>query len=366
MRPRVLAAVATAAAVILAACSTGPSTSTPESPGAASTPAAADPNGFPVTIGHAFGETTITSAPQRVATLGWSDQDHALALGVAPVGATSLTWGGNAAGSSDWFDGAVQQAGVAAPVRYSDADGAPLVEIAKLDPDVILATNSGITKEEYAKLSEIAPVVPYPEAPWVTPWQTSLEMVGTALGRTTQAQQVAADVQQSIDRAKRTHPQLDGKSLIFAYLTPTDLSTIGIYAPRDPRVSFLRDLGLVDAPSVAGAIKPGEFYGSVSAEQASRLNSDVLLTWSENPGDMATFTDHPLIGRIPALAAGRAYAEVDKQISLAVTNPTPLSIPVIIDRFVPKVAAAVDGTAPAASPAPASSAPAGSTAPAAG
>ena len=53
-----------------------------------------------------------------------------------------------------------------APVRYDDADGAPIEEVARLTPDVILATNSGITKEEYTKLSKIAPVVAYPEAPW--------------------------------------------------------------------------------------------------------------------------------------------------------------------------------------------------------
>ena len=118
-----------------------------------------------------------------MATLGWSDQDHALALGVAPVGATKLTWGGNSAGSSDWFDSAIEEEGAKAPVRYDDADGAPIEEIAKLSPDLILATNSGITEQEYAKLSKIAKVVAYPEAPWVTPWQTSLESVGKALGR---------------------------------------------------------------------------------------------------------------------------------------------------------------------------------------
>ena len=85
----------------------------------------ADADAFPVTIEHAFGETTIEEEPTRVATLGWTDQDHALALGVVPVGATKLTWGGNDAGSSDWFDAEVEELGAEAPVRYDDADGAP-------------------------------------------------------------------------------------------------------------------------------------------------------------------------------------------------------------------------------------------------
>ena len=44
---------------------------------------------------------------------------------------------------------------------------------------------------------------------------------------------------------------------------------------------------------------------------------------------MKTFTDDKLVGQIPAIEAGHAYAEEDKHVGLAVTNPTPLSIPFI-------------------------------------
>ncbi|RYP85372.1 iron-siderophore ABC transporter substrate-binding protein [Nocardioides guangzhouensis] len=344
MRSRSFPVLAAAGAVLVGLALTGCATGSTEAAETPDSVTPADASAFPVTIDHAFGSTTIEKEPQRVATLGWSDQDNALALGVVPVGATKLTWGGNDAGSSDWFDATLEESGADAPVRYDDSDGAPVEEIAKLDPDLILATNSGITEQEYTKLSKIAPVVAYPEAPWVTPWQTSLEMVGTALGRSSQAAQVKADTEREIADARAEHPQLDGASMIFGYLTTTDLSQVGIYAPRDPRVAFMHDLGLVDAPSVAGAIKPGEFYGSVSAERSADLDSDVFLTWAENPGDVTTFTDDKLIGMIPAIASGHAYAEDDKHVSLAVTNPTPLSIPVIIEEFVPEVAQAVDGT----------------------
>ncbi|GAA2760767.1 iron-siderophore ABC transporter substrate-binding protein [Actinopolymorpha rutila] len=340
-RRRLLAGIAAATALALTGCSTG-STSGDGQTRAADTDTKAGAKAFPVTIRHAFGETTIEKEPKRVATLGWSDQDNALALGVDPVGATKLTWGGNKAGSSDWFDARLKSTGMKAPVRYDDSDGPPAEEIAKLRPDVILATNSGLTKAQYDKLSKIAPVVAYPEAAWITPWRTSLELVGRALGRSEAAEQVTAKTEQRIRAARAKYPQLEGRSLIFAYLTTTDLSSVGIYAPQDPRVSFMHDLGLVDAPAVARAIKPGQFYGTVSAERAPELTSDVLLTWSENPGDHKTFTDHKLIGRIPAIADGHAYAEADKHVSLAVTNPTPLSIPYVIEHFVPHVAQAVD------------------------
>lgn len=339
LRRTTLALAAAIAAPALAGCSTGSTTDQVQ----AQSRTEVESQAFPVTIQHAFGETTIEEEPQRVATLGWTDQDNALALGVVPVASTKLTWGGNANGSSDWFDAEIEELGVQAPVRYDDSDGAPIEDVAEAQPDVILATNSGITEAEYKKLSKIAPVVAFPESPWTTPWQTQLDMVGQALGRSDLAAEVTAETEAAIDDAAAEYPQLEGASLIFGYLSTADLSTVGIYAPEDPRVSLMHDLGLVDAPAVADAVKPGEFFGSVSAERASELESDVFLTWSENPGDMKTFAGDDLIGQIPAIAEGRAYAEDDKHVSLAVTNPSPISIPYVIENFVPEVAAAIDG-----------------------
>jgi iron complex transport system substrate-binding protein len=339
---RTTAAATLLLAAALAGCSTG-STGSADTAAEPTSSTTADPDAFPVTIEHALGTTTIESEPTRIATLGWTDQDHAVALGVVPVGATKITWGGNAAGSTEWFDAAVEEAGAEAPVRYDDADGAPIDEVAELAPDLILATNSGITEAEYAKLSKIAPVVAYPEAPWTTDWRTSLEMVGRALGRTTQADAVAADTEAAIAQARADNPELQGAELIYGYLATTDLSTIGMYAPEDPRVSILRDFGMVDAPAVAAAIKPGEFYGTVSAEKARDLDSDVLVTWVDSPESVATIEDDKLVGQIPAVADGHWYAETDKQDAMASTNPTPLSIPVIISDFLPHVVKAVEG-----------------------
>src|SRR5262245_17060518 len=53
-------------------------------PGSASSTPAAD--AFPVTIEHKYGKAEIPAAPQRVVTVGFSDQDALLALGVVPVG----------------------------------------------------------------------------------------------------------------------------------------------------------------------------------------------------------------------------------------------------------------------------------------
>ena len=234
---------------------------------------------FPTTVRHAYGSTTIDAEPQRVVTLGWSDQDVALALGVVPVGAVAITWGGNDQQSTPWFDEALEELGGEQPTRYSDADGAPVAEIAALQPDLVLATSSGITKAEYAKLSKLAPVVAFPDAPWTTSWEDSLEMVGQALGRTETAERLEDQVEDQLDRAEDDHPVLDDKTFIFASLSTADTSKIDYYTPADNRPRLLDDLGLENAPVIERISKPGAFYGTISAERAATLESDVLVTY---------------------------------------------------------------------------------------
>ncbi|WP_185995343.1 iron-siderophore ABC transporter substrate-binding protein [Nocardioides campestrisoli] len=326
---------------LLTACSTGSTETAEESSGSTTS---VEEGAFPVTIEHAFGETTIESEPKRVATLGWTDQDNALALGVVPVGATKLTWGGNEEGSSDWFDAELAEVGGEAPERYDDSDGIPVQEVAELAPDLILATNSGITEAEYKKLSKIAPVVAYPDAPWVTPWETSLETAGKALGRSELAAEVLEETEGVIEDAKEEYSDLEGTSFVFAYLSATDLSTVGVYGRQDPRVAVLEDFGLVSPEITETAVKDGQFYGTVSAERAETVDSDLLLTYVESEDDLETFRKDKLLGQIPALASGHAYGELDKHVGLSITNPTPISIPFIVENFLPKVAEAADGS----------------------
>ena len=83
-RFRVVAATCLIAVAGLTGCSTGSSDDVAGEP--AATRSSAEPGAFPVTIDHALGRTTVEQEPTRVVTLGWSDQDVALALGVVPVG----------------------------------------------------------------------------------------------------------------------------------------------------------------------------------------------------------------------------------------------------------------------------------------
>jgi iron complex transport system substrate-binding protein len=338
-RRAALAVAAALAAPALVACSTG-STEVQDTP-QADTQAQAD--AFPVTIEHAFGETTIEEEPKRVATIGFADQDAVLALGVVPVGATKIIWGGNESGSTPWFDDQLEELGGEQPVRYDETDGAPADEIAKVQPDLILGTYSGMTKQEYTRLSKIAPVVPYPEEAWATPWQTSLKMVGQALGRTDEAERVESDVEEQLAATTDEYPQLKDTSFVLGGIAATDLSKIDYITPLDVRAQTLEDLGLVNSPTVERlSAGTSSFYGSISAERASSLQSDIFIAmfYDFAEADAAVLTKDPLLSRIPGVEDGGLVVGNDPHATQSLSTPTVLSLPYALEHFVPELAEA--------------------------
>lgn len=319
----------------LAACSTG-STVASADPSATTT---ADADAFPVTLESVFGETTIDRAPVRVATLGSSDADNVLALGIVPVGVPAQSWGANANKSDDWFDAELERLGGTMPTQYSDTDGIPFDDIAATQPDLILATTYGMTKADYQKLSKIAPTLAYPGAAWTTTWQKSLELDAAALGRSELGKQLEQRTEQAITDARADYPQLQGKTFIYAAMSATDLSSIPYYTTEDGRERLLTEFGMVSAPIVEKLEKKGQFYGTVSAERAADLESDIFITYGTKPSDAATYAHDPLVGQVPAIKAGHLVTLTDNRIVLAGTIPSPLSIPYAIKHYLPLIAA---------------------------
>jgi iron complex transport system substrate-binding protein len=343
-RRHLLAAVP-ALALALAGCATGPTDAGPA--GSAGAGGSADPAAYPVTIRHAHGTTTIAKAPTRVATIGWADADVVAALGVVPVGAPKITWGGNATGSTDWFDAAAAKLGVKDGdiARYDDSAGIPFDDIAATRPDLILGLSSGVSKEDYDKLGKIAPVVAYTTAPWGTPWQEQLTTIGTALGKPTEAAALLATTTKAIDDAVAANPQLKGKTAAWAWFSPTDLSTVGLYTTSDLRPQMLREFGLVDSPTVVQLSKAnqGAFSVNLSAEKASTLDADVVVFYAEKGAGAKEITGNALLGRIPALQKKQYVASADNSVALSMSLPSPLSVRTAVDEFLPKIVQALAG-----------------------
>ncbi|WP_143588346.1 iron-siderophore ABC transporter substrate-binding protein [Tersicoccus sp. Bi-70] len=332
-----LLAVLVSGVLLLSACSTGPASTGGSSSGTASS-AGAEAGAFPVTIKHAFGQTTIEKQPTRVATIGWSDQDMALSLGVVPVGSTKITYGGNGAGSTDWFDAKLKELGGTQPTRWDEKDGVPFDAVAKANPDVILATNSGLTQADYDKLTKIAPVVAYPDQAWTTPWQTSLTMVGQALGRPAAAKKAEQETLDRIRTAVDQHPAVKGRTFIFASAMSTDTSKLSVYTSVDNRVRVLSELGLKVAPVVEQLnSSKGAFYYDVSAERAPKLTSDIAMIYSDAK-DVAT--KDKLLSQMPAIKRGASVVVTDEPEATTLTTPSPLSIPTLLSTYLPQLDAA--------------------------
>jgi iron complex transport system substrate-binding protein len=346
-RRHLLAAAPVLALVALAGCSTGPTDAGDRAPSASAT-AAADASAYPVTITHAHGTTTIDRAPTRVATIGWADADVVAALGVVPVGAPKITWGGNAKGSTDWFDAQLTRIGGTETdvARYDDSAGIPFDAIAATSPDVILGLSSGVTEEDYAKLSKIAPVVAWTTAAWGTPWQDQLEAIGTALGRSEQAATLEAETEKAISDAVAANPQIKGKKAAWAWFSPTDLSTIGLYTTSDLRPQMLREFGFVDSPTVVELSEKdtSAFSVNLSAEKASTLDADLVVFYAEQGAGAAEITGNALLGQIPALKKQQYVASADNAVALSMSLPSPLSVRTAVDEFLPKLVSALSGT----------------------
>jgi iron complex transport system substrate-binding protein len=343
-RRHVLVAAPATVLLALAGCSTGPTGGAATSGTGASAAAAA----YPVTVAHAHGETTIEKAPTRIATIGWADADVVAALGITPVGAPKITWGGNAKGSTDWFDAQLASLGAedSDVTRYDDSAGVPFDAIAATSPDLILGLSSGVTKEEYDKLSKIAPVVAYTKAPWGTPWQDQLATIGTALGKEQEAARLRTDTEKTIADALAKHPDIKGKKAAWAWFSPTDLSTIGLYTTSDLRPQMLREFGFVDSPTVVELSRadPAAFSVNLSAEKASTLDADLVVFYAEKGAGADAITGNALLSQIPALKRKQYVASADNAVALSMSLPSPLSVRTAVDEFLPKIVSALNGT----------------------
>ena len=194
-----------AAAVVLTSCSSG---AEDQADAAAPTSSA---GAFPVSIAHTFGTTTLESAPENVVTWGFGSTDAALALGVVPVAIPFQAYGGDAEGVLPWIAEELAAQGAETPTVLPDSDEVPFEAIAAADPDVILANYSGITAEDYATLSAIAPTVAYPGEAWTTPWRDVVTTVGQALGKQDEAEQLIADTEQTVADAAARAPRAAGQ-----------------------------------------------------------------------------------------------------------------------------------------------------------
>ena len=345
MRTSRLLAVGAAAALALSltACATSASESGSD---AGANPASDD--AFPVTIEHVYGETTIESKPERVATVAWANHEVPLALGIVPVGFSKASWGDDDDnGILPWVEEKLEALDAETPVLFDETDGIDFEAVADTNPDVILAAYSGLTQEDYDTLTEIAPVVAYPETAWGTSWRDTILFNSEAMGMADEGEALVTQLEDEISDAAAAYPQLEGKTAMFlTHVDTSDLSEVSYYTTHDTRTAFFEDLGLAFPESVATASAETESFSlTQSAEQADAFSDvDIIVTYG---GDelIAALEADPLLSQMPAVA-NRAIVALPGTSPLGTAaNPTPLSISWILDDYLELLAQAADRAA---------------------
>lgn len=295
---------------------------------------------FPVTIEHRYGETTIEEQPANVVTVGLTDHDAVLALGVAPVGVTDW-FGGHPHATWPW---AQDELGDAKPEIVGDAAGINFEKVASLHPDLILALNSGVDSESYEILSGIAPTVAQPDdvIDYGIPWDEQTLTIGRALGESEKAEALVAGVEAKLADAKAAHPEFEGKQAVVA--SPYN-DLVSVFAPQDARGRFLADLGFTQPPEIA-ELAGSQFSADLSYERIDLIDVDAIV-WIVNSieTDVPRFDEEPLYSTLDVHTGGHeVFVENLSPTGGATSFVTVLSLPFLIDELVPQLATAVAGT----------------------
>lgn len=286
-----------------------------------------------VEIAHRWGTTEIEGPPERVVSLSYTGVDYFLALGVTPV-AYRAWYGGDENGLWPW---AAPHLDTADPVvMRGEID---IEAVARLRPDLIEATYSGISQAEYAALSRIAPVLAPPGGvgEFGATWDVMLDLVGRATGRAAQARTVETDLLDRFDRIAAAHPGWAGQSAVVAW--PDGPL---VYGPDDPRMAVLDRLGF-GLPDAARRLNRGGFYFRLDPELTAPLDADVVI-WLDVGAGVEVVLDHPLRHTLRIVAEGREIV-AEPDLAAALSYASPLSIPFALDRLVPRLEDALDGSA---------------------
>ncbi len=259
-RRRLLAGGLGAASLLgLAGCDSAASTASSPSPTARA-------------VRHKYGTTQVPPQPDRVVTLGYTDEEPVLALGVRPVGIVQF-FGADLDASWPWEK---QLWNGASPQIIGDRDTYHFEKIAALEPDLIIGLYSGMTARDYTTLSAIAPTVAQPSgyADFAAPWDVITRMAGQALGREKQADDLVKRVQAQFADARAAHPQWAGRTVAIA--EPFEAHQWAVFGAGDPKLQFAEGLGFTVAPEVR-AFNPGGDVKNLSVERLDLLDVDCLI-----------------------------------------------------------------------------------------
>ncbi|MFG3250466.1 iron-siderophore ABC transporter substrate-binding protein [Streptomyces sp. NPDC048187] len=337
-KSRRLAAVLSAAVLgvgLLAGCGSESDDSADRSGGDA--PAAA--GAFPVTVEHAFGATKIDKAPERVVSVGYTDDQTVLAFGIKPVGMVDQY--PNPAGRSpdintQWPWVKDKWGDTEPEVVMKNGDTGPNFEkIAALRPDLIVAVYSEIDQAAYDKLSKIAPTVGRTKGekePFSAPWQDNALHIAKALGKAEEGEKMVADIQGRLDAAKQDHPEFaDRTAVVLSWYK----DSVAPFTSTDVRGRLVTGIGFkyrTEIDKIAG----GDFYTTLSPERVDLVDVDRVFVINDK-ADQDALKKFELFTNLDAVKDGKVSYLLDSEgpaVGAAISQGTLLSMPYAVDELV--------------------------------
>ncbi|OBI29628.1 histidine kinase [Mycobacterium sp. E1386] len=182
----------------------------------------------PQTLNTKFGTIKLQHRPVAIAALGPGDPDAVLSLGVQPVlmnaaNATVPTW--------------LQPLIHSSPPVFAAADTGA---ITAAKPDLIIDTGD-IDQPTYNSLAAVAPTLAQPaDNPEGWTWQTQLNWIATALGRTEAAKDLLDKTQSEQNTIRSEYRAFSGKSIVVVNYTGT--ATTAAATPSPPS-GYLESIG---------------------------------------------------------------------------------------------------------------------------
>jgi iron complex transport system substrate-binding protein len=290
---------------------------------------AAGGTGFPVTIEHALGKTTIPAEPKRVVVVGYTDQEPLLALGVKPVGA--MDWFGQGTyGKWPWERDA--WGGKPAPLVSNKATEVDFERVAAQQPDLILGLYASLKQSDYDKLSQIAPTVAQANGdPYTTPWRDMTRTAAKAVGRVEEGERLIEETEARFKAFREEHPEA-AKEVALVVDAGQAPKSYYPFSSEDPRGQFLRELGYRPSPRIDKLA--GDTFGTeVSKERIDLLDVDRLFLLIDAPARKRLDQD-ALFGKLDVAREERVtdlpYYSSD-QLGAALAFNTVLSIPYALD-----------------------------------
>ena len=124
-------------------------------------------------------------------------------------------------------------------------------------------------------MSAIAPTVAQPLGydDYAAPWQVMTRLAGQALGKDAEAESLVADVEQQFADVRDAHPEFDGQTV--AVVDPYEPGQYAVFAPHDPKVVFMTELGFVVPDAIVDAVSHNAT--EISSERLDLVDVDRLL-----------------------------------------------------------------------------------------